>query len=359
MPTKQKSIMVIAAIVVLAMLLVPSMVDSAVSWSGLTGFPSACPTPNQFVNQISSTPTCALVNQGYNSTGLVGYWPLTEGSGNYAYDLSGNGNTGTLVNSPAWLSGSSCKFSGSCLNFSQPSTQKVTTTLLQSPSFSVSAWIEPSSFSTNQIIFASNWALVLPKALGRTSDVTFLSCGHGLVTGGAIGLNDWTFVTLSVDNANPNNVKIYENSTLSVSSPLSSQLTGSSDFGISVTNPAGCSSETTFNGKISDVNVFNYVVSSSQVLTLYNTVPFNTETQVFSLIPNSWHLFAQTISLASGTSSATVTMTYSEPDTSYQVICTPNYSATVYVTSKTDTTFTITYTTTTAAQLVDCEIIHS
>jgi len=49
--------------------------------------------------------------------GLVAYWPLNEGSGSTAFDLSGNGNTGTLVNGPVWLSGSNCKFGG-CLYLS-------------------------------------------------------------------------------------------------------------------------------------------------------------------------------------------------------------------------------------------------
>jgi hypothetical protein len=47
---------------------------------------------------------------------LVGYWPFDEGSGTTANDLSGSGNTGTLVNSPTWESAANCKF-GSCLNF--------------------------------------------------------------------------------------------------------------------------------------------------------------------------------------------------------------------------------------------------
>src|SRR6185436_17205191 len=35
----------------------------------------------------------------------VGYWKFNEGSGTTVADASGNGNTGTLVNGPAWTSG--------------------------------------------------------------------------------------------------------------------------------------------------------------------------------------------------------------------------------------------------------------
>ena len=37
--------------------------------------------------------------------GLVGYWAMDEGGGSYAYDGSGNNNTGTLYNGPAWTTG--------------------------------------------------------------------------------------------------------------------------------------------------------------------------------------------------------------------------------------------------------------
>ncbi|MEM2971281.1 MAG: LamG domain-containing protein [Candidatus Bathyarchaeia archaeon] len=37
--------------------------------------------------------------------GLIGYWKFDEGSGTTAYDSSGNNNTGTLVNGPAWVDG--------------------------------------------------------------------------------------------------------------------------------------------------------------------------------------------------------------------------------------------------------------
>ncbi|MHC4325139.1 MAG: hypothetical protein ACYSUX_12820, partial [Planctomycetota bacterium] len=43
------------------------------------------------------------------SDGLVAYWPLDEGTGTTTADISGNGNNGTFVDAPAWVSG---KFGG-------------------------------------------------------------------------------------------------------------------------------------------------------------------------------------------------------------------------------------------------------
>ena len=50
------------------------------------------------------------------ASGLVGYWKFDEGSGTTTADSSGNGNTGTLINSPTWQTGSNCK-EGSCISF--------------------------------------------------------------------------------------------------------------------------------------------------------------------------------------------------------------------------------------------------
>lgn len=41
----------------------------------------------------------------FNNSGLVGYWKLDEGTGTTTNDSSGNSNTGTLTNSPTWITG--------------------------------------------------------------------------------------------------------------------------------------------------------------------------------------------------------------------------------------------------------------
>ena len=41
----------------------------------------------------------------WSTDGLVGFWPMPEGSGNKTFDLSGNGNTGTFVSGATWTSG--------------------------------------------------------------------------------------------------------------------------------------------------------------------------------------------------------------------------------------------------------------
>ncbi|TAL47552.1 LamG domain-containing protein, partial [archaeon] len=74
--------------------------------------------PNWFkANQTNGATNIATTNFNYDG-GAVGVWHFDEGSGSIAADSSGNGNSGTLVNSPniTWPGSFSCKY-GSCLNF--------------------------------------------------------------------------------------------------------------------------------------------------------------------------------------------------------------------------------------------------
>ncbi|MDE1941074.1 MAG: hypothetical protein KGI66_03065, partial [Patescibacteria group bacterium] len=70
--------------------------------------------PRTQVAQVSGS-SCTT---GDLTCGLVGWWKLDEGSGTTAADSSGNGNTGTLVGGPAWLSGSSVRAGSGALSFS-------------------------------------------------------------------------------------------------------------------------------------------------------------------------------------------------------------------------------------------------
>jgi hypothetical protein len=74
------------------------------------------------------------------NSGLVGYWKLDEGSGNVGSDSSGNGNNGTLTNSPAWVAGKN----GTALRFDGFSNNVVvpdSSSLHLSSAVTVMAWV--------------------------------------------------------------------------------------------------------------------------------------------------------------------------------------------------------------------------
>jgi hypothetical protein len=85
--------------------------------------------------------------------GLVGYWPLDNGSGTTATDTSSGGHNGTLKGGPVWTTGKI----GTALRFNGSSTtvdinHSVATT---NSSFSVAAWVQLTSLS--------NWATAVSQ----------------------------------------------------------------------------------------------------------------------------------------------------------------------------------------------------
>ena len=97
-----------------------------------------------------------------NPAGLVAHWKFDEGSGTTASDASGNGNTGTLINGPQWTAGKV----GNALYFDgidDVITVADSNSLDLSSAFTLSAWVNPASTSTN-------WNVILVKT---TSIISF------------------------------------------------------------------------------------------------------------------------------------------------------------------------------------------
>ena len=92
------------------------------------------------------------------TTDLVGYWNFDEGSGTTIYDLSGNGNNGTLVNgASAWTTG----HFGSALYF--PGVTGTGSTRVEIPNsaslqitsaITVAAWVRVDNFTSDAPILA-------------------------------------------------------------------------------------------------------------------------------------------------------------------------------------------------------------
>lgn len=119
----------------------PNLQEQISPNAGSILYPIVSSTSGNSLEQFSAIPL---------TYGLVGYWPLDEGSGSSAYDLSGNQNTGTLVNSPQWLSDPNCKF-GNCVNFTASLNQEIN---IPVPSFMKTS--NP-SFSIGFYYYLKNW----------------------------------------------------------------------------------------------------------------------------------------------------------------------------------------------------------
>jgi hypothetical protein len=230
----------------------------------------------------------AWVNIGHvgNITGgLAGWWKLDDGAGTSAADSSGNGNTGTLVNGPAWTTSG---INNGALNFVYASSTSVTASDVSSlqlwGSWTASAWINPSalpaagnyvslvekdaaSFHTNYGIWLDNGGGGLPNN-GLGWAVVFQDIGGIIyyakyVPAAPITTGAWYLVT-GVWDASTSNLYLYvngalvatQNETGHVPDARSGHLLSLGSF---------------VTGTLDDARVYNRALSAADIMTLYTS----------------------------------------------------------------------------------------
>lgn len=202
-------------------------------------------------------------------TGLVGWWPLHEQSGD-ANDLSGNGNHGTVngaTQAGSYAPGGmqAYSFDGvddyvqTPVNFTEDTTP-----------FSVCAWIYPDTLSGNQhvvagrdagssvpnFIFGSNSGALQFSTYNGTSNST------GINSGGSLSSATWTHIAGTYDNGNwTTYIDGVEDATAS-----GTAYTKAVNDGIGAMMPRDANH---FDGRIFDVRHYDRALSAAEVQTLY------------------------------------------------------------------------------------------
>lgn len=208
--------------------------------------------------------------------GCVGHWMMTEGGGTTLYDLSGNGNYGSIA-SPAWTTG---KFGHTLTNASVTITDKA---ILRpgSGSWSVLAWFFFSTSTTDRVIVskvgaASNYPgyhLALAEVTGtnirfniqQTSSIlrdvaagtSYGDNQYHLLVGVADKLADEVFIYFDGQfiSASTNKVGVWPN------------VTNTNNLGIGLTPLFGGSFGS--DGSIEEVRIYNRALTPGEVLSLY------------------------------------------------------------------------------------------
>jgi len=207
----------------------------------------------------------------YSRGGPVGYWKFDEGSGNIAYDSSGNGNHGTLVNGPTWTSG---KF-GSALSFDGVDDYvEIPTTAggsLDPDVLSVMAWIYVSGETTSvQRIFQRTSC-----TYGLFTSSDGLTIYFYVDTGNAGGawksvsytvpsIRKWYHVVGTYDGTS---MKLFINGELKAQTSQSYAVNnGGATAYIGSADPT----QQFFNGTIDEVRIYNYALTPDEIRLLYN-----------------------------------------------------------------------------------------
>jgi hypothetical protein len=205
---------------------------------------------------------------GYNDPtigGLVGWWTMNEGTGtNTTADLSGNGNTGYLTNSPAWTNGvvgSALKFNGTS-QFIYVPTNSVFTIVTN---LTVSSWCNWFGGSSENCI-VDRYYSYSTTILGSSGNIKiYFKSSASWATSIIAPQNKWINISWTITASSLN---LYTNGILAASTNSSggSLSTSNNVIGIGSIGPGGLY----FNGFIDDVRIYNRALSSDEILKLYN-----------------------------------------------------------------------------------------
>ena len=205
--------------------------------------------------------------------GLVGWWKFDETSGTVAYDSSGNGNDGNLMNGSTWTSG---KIGGAIyLNGSSPVEVSNYKGVTGTQARSVSFWMKSSDQGGDPFLWGGSisgseqyYALTISSSGGaHNSDHGSLKLA--LRSGYKIGKtkvnsNQWFHVVVvSAQNSDVVNSKIYLNSI--AEEPLK-LLSRTINTGVDMDVKLGVN----FLGLIDDVRIYDRALSAEEVQALYN-----------------------------------------------------------------------------------------
>jgi hypothetical protein len=188
--------------------------------------------------------------------GPVGHWKMDEKSGTTAYDISGNGNHGTLTNGPTWTEG---KYGGA-VEFDGVDDYVNTNLSVNSNQMTIETWIKPNSILGEDTgIMGTNSS---GFAIGQRQDgILFVwqAWGNHWSWYGFLEADKWTHIAVTVNDLT---IKTYVDGKHIGSATSELEFSETSSIFKIGTNPWA----NYFDGSIDDVRIYNYARTQKQIL---------------------------------------------------------------------------------------------
>ncbi len=225
----------------------------------------------------------ALVDVQVNKDGLVGSWSFDEGSGIYAGDGSGNGNSGTMKNATA----ATCGSNGACPDWVDGKFRKAlrfdgigdyvnvpnNPTLNPTSEITISAWTKasgytPTGFSYTGLLRKESQYLLTFDNGGAKVYRTYVNLGGWNATansGTPVQLNEWHLVTGTYDGSN---IRIFIDGLLKNTNtrPIFPIGTSTNNLNIGTAGWGNPVNGYFFNGIIDEVRIWNKALSPDETV---------------------------------------------------------------------------------------------
>ncbi|MDE2144883.1 MAG: hypothetical protein KGJ01_02885, partial [Patescibacteria group bacterium] len=225
-------------------------------------------------NSGNPDPTTYAIGSNLSITpfihGLVGYWPLNEGSGTTAYDNSGWNNNGSLLDAPTWIQG----INNGGLYFTT-STQYVSASDygLQTASvvpITFTAWIKTSNSGIEQVVSSGGNSAMEANRGGQVFLHECTPGDTGTTVNSNINLDDGNWHFIAVSYSTNNNATIFELDNSNVTVTANGQPTsGGSNFLI---GDGQCDGNvyTAYPYSLASARIYKTTLTVAQLQAIYN-----------------------------------------------------------------------------------------
>lgn len=214
----------------------------------------------------------------YGDSSLVGYWPMNEGSGNFAFDASGNNATGMWSGTQAGTNGTHYSpgkvgpyagaFDGTD-NFINSSSSRVNIV----GNITLSAWINPSAgFGQQGVICTDNYysGFGIYVRHNAGSDIGFQINPNGTrynTMVGTLTYGRWSYVA---ETWNGTNLNAYINGVNVYSGQNNNGISPRAVTHMTIGYCGGISAPLYFLGSLDDVRIYNRALSAAEIQAMYN-----------------------------------------------------------------------------------------
>jgi len=212
--------------------------------------------------QVSTTPTGSL----------VAHWKFNENVGSTTADSTGNGNLGSLLNTPTWVAG---KMGAAALLFSASSLESVTAAdspTLNNPvsAITISAWVNAIDWTGNRRIVQKGNTDNQYRLLAEGGVLKFHLNGVDSLTAPLPPVGTWVHIAATWDGST---MILYTNGVQQTSLSAGGTIATTADLlAIGKKNGSGVAGDY-FNGRLDEVRIYNRAISPAEIALIMTNSP--------------------------------------------------------------------------------------
>ncbi len=213
--------------------------------------------------QAAATP----LGIGDVTNGLVGYWKFDDGSGANAIDSSGNGNTGSLLNGPTWITPG--RAGPGALSFNNTNLQSVSVanaaSLNMTSAITIAAWVNAVDWTGNHRVLEKGNSDNQYALYAQNNELWFRLTGVNTIVCALPPTNTWAYVAGTYDGAT---MTLYVNGQPQTTFAATGAIATTSNPLVIAKKNTSTTTNDYMNGELDEVRLYNRALSLAEINTI-------------------------------------------------------------------------------------------